>query len=49
MHVNARAIIERQCPAGAEIVLQLRDKPHEGRTWIDRAALDFYLHQVWNI
>jgi 8-oxo-dGTP diphosphatase len=30
IHVNVRAIIERESPAGVEIVLQTRDKPHEG-------------------
>jgi 8-oxo-dGTP pyrophosphatase MutT (NUDIX family) len=30
IHVNARAIIERETAAGIEIVLQTRDKPHEG-------------------
>jgi 8-oxo-dGTP diphosphatase len=35
MHVNARAIIERQGPSGTEIVLQVRNKPIEGRTWIE--------------
>jgi 8-oxo-dGTP diphosphatase len=35
MHVNARAIIERQGPSGVEIVLQVRNKPFEGRTWIE--------------
>jgi 8-oxo-dGTP diphosphatase len=30
MYVNARAIIERDTPAGTEIVLQWRNKPHEG-------------------
>jgi 8-oxo-dGTP diphosphatase len=35
MHVNARAIIERETPAGLEIVLQTRDKPHEGGTWLE--------------
>ncbi len=35
MHVNARAIIERQGPSGIEIVLQVRNKPIEGRIWIE--------------
>ncbi len=35
IHVNVRAIIERQGPAGTEIVLQVRNKPWEGRTWIE--------------
>ena len=30
MHVNARAIIERKTPSGTEIVIQTRNKPHEG-------------------
>ena len=30
MYVNARAIIERNSPSGIEIVLQTRNKPHEG-------------------
>jgi 8-oxo-dGTP diphosphatase len=30
MHVNARAIIERDTPGGREIVIQIRNKPHEG-------------------
>ena len=30
MHVNARAIIERQTPHGTEILLQMRNKPYEG-------------------
>ncbi len=35
MYVNARAIIERETQSGIEIVLQTRDKPHEGRTWLE--------------
>jgi 8-oxo-dGTP diphosphatase len=35
MHVNARAIIEKVTPHGREIVLQTRDKPHEGRKWLE--------------
>jgi ADP-ribose pyrophosphatase YjhB (NUDIX family) len=35
MHVNARAIIERETAAGVEIVVQVRDKPHEGGKWIE--------------
>ena len=35
MHVNARAIIERETPTGTEIVVQTRNKPHEGRTAIE--------------
>jgi 8-oxo-dGTP diphosphatase len=35
MHVNARAIIERKGSAGTEIVLQVRNKPVEGHTWIE--------------
>jgi 8-oxo-dGTP diphosphatase len=30
MFVNARAIIERQSPDGTELVVQIRNKPHEG-------------------
>jgi 8-oxo-dGTP diphosphatase len=30
IHVNARAIIERETPAGKEILVQLRNKPYEG-------------------
>jgi 8-oxo-dGTP diphosphatase len=35
MHVNARAIIERETPTGKEIVLQIRNKPHEGGKWLE--------------
>ena len=35
MFVNARAIIERETEEGVEIVVQLRDKPHEGGKWIE--------------
>jgi 8-oxo-dGTP diphosphatase len=35
MHVNARAIIERDTPNGREIILQTRYKPHEGRKWLE--------------
>jgi len=35
MHVNARAIIERQTLNGCEIVVQMRNKPHEGGKWIE--------------
>jgi 8-oxo-dGTP diphosphatase len=35
MHVNARAIIEREAPNGLEIVIQVRNKPHEGGKWIE--------------
>jgi 8-oxo-dGTP diphosphatase len=35
MHVNARAIIERETPNGREIVVQVRNKPHEGGKWIE--------------
>lgn len=35
MFVNARAIIERETPAGVEIVVQIRNKPHEGRKQIE--------------
>ncbi len=30
MYVNARAIIERETPTGTEILVQARNKPHEG-------------------
>ena len=30
MHCNARAIIERDGPDGIEILIQVRNKPHEG-------------------
>lgn len=35
MYVNVRAIIERETPAGTEIVIQVRNKPHEGRKWLE--------------
>ena len=35
MYINSRAIIERNGPDGAEILLQLRDKPYEGRTRLE--------------
>jgi len=35
MHVNVRAIIERDSPKGGEIVIQMRNKPHEGGKWIE--------------
>ncbi|MBN1581257.1 MAG: NUDIX hydrolase [Anaerolineae bacterium] len=35
MHVNARAIIERETANGVEIVVQVRNKPHEGGKWIE--------------
>lgn len=35
MHVNARAIIERETSQGCEIVVQIRNKPHEGGKWIE--------------
>ncbi|MEA3439746.1 MAG: NUDIX hydrolase [Chloroflexota bacterium] len=35
MFVNARAIIERETPTGTEIVVQIRNKPHEGGKWIE--------------
>jgi 8-oxo-dGTP diphosphatase len=35
MHVNARAIIERETPHGIEIVIQLRNKPVEGGQWLE--------------
>jgi 8-oxo-dGTP diphosphatase len=30
VHVNVRAIIERNTPRGREIIIQVRNKPHEG-------------------
>jgi 8-oxo-dGTP pyrophosphatase MutT (NUDIX family) len=35
MHVNARAIVERSTPDGIEILVQVRNKPHEGGKWIE--------------
>ena len=35
MHVNARAIIERDTPSGREIVIQTRHKPYEGEKSIE--------------
>ncbi len=35
MHVNVRAIIERETPDGIEVVIQLRNKPVEGGQWIE--------------
>ncbi len=35
MHVNARAIIERETPTSREILIQTRNKPHEGGKWIE--------------
>lgn len=35
IHVNARAIIERTTPTGTEILVQVRNKPHEGGKWIE--------------
>lgn len=35
IHVNVRAIIERQGSSGVEIVLQVREKPWEGSTSIE--------------
>ena len=35
MHVNARAIIERDAPFGREILIQTRDKPFEGGRWLE--------------
>ena len=35
IHVNARAIIERETPQGMEIVIQLRNKPVEGGQWLE--------------
>ena len=33
--VNVRAIIERSTAEGTEIVIQVRNKPHEGGKWIE--------------
>ena len=35
MYVNARAIIERETADGVEIVIQVRNKPHEGGKWLE--------------
>jgi 8-oxo-dGTP pyrophosphatase MutT (NUDIX family) len=35
MHVNARAIIERETSNGWEIIIQMRNKPEEGGKWIE--------------
>jgi 8-oxo-dGTP pyrophosphatase MutT (NUDIX family) len=35
MHVNVRAIIERDGPSGADILLQTRNKPHEGKKIVE--------------
>jgi hypothetical protein len=35
MHVNSRAIIERDAPSGREILIQTRDKPFEGGRWFE--------------
>jgi 8-oxo-dGTP pyrophosphatase MutT (NUDIX family) len=35
IHVNVRAVIERETPAGAEIILQIRNKPAEGSKCIE--------------
>jgi 8-oxo-dGTP pyrophosphatase MutT (NUDIX family) len=35
IHTNVRAIIERDMPQGREIVLQVRNKPHEGGKWLE--------------
>jgi 8-oxo-dGTP diphosphatase len=35
MFVNTRAIIERETEAGTEIVVQIRNKPHEGGKWLE--------------
>jgi len=35
IHVNARAIIEWTTPSGPEILIQVRNKPHEGGKWIE--------------
>lgn len=35
IQINVRAIIERETFQGKEIVLQLRNKPHEGGKWLE--------------
>jgi len=35
MHCNTRAIIERNGQDGLEILVQVRNKPHEGGKWIE--------------
>ncbi len=35
IHTNVRAIIERDMPQGREIILQVRNKPHEGGKWLE--------------
>lgn len=35
IHTNVRAIIEQDMPQGREIVLQTRNKPHEGGKWLE--------------
>jgi 8-oxo-dGTP diphosphatase len=32
---NVRAIIERETPQGREVVLQIRDQPHQGGKWLE--------------
>jgi 8-oxo-dGTP pyrophosphatase MutT (NUDIX family) len=35
MHVNARAIIECETVDGMKILIQVRNKPHEGGKWLE--------------
>ena len=35
MYVNARAIIEQETDEGIMIVVQVRNKPHEGGKWFE--------------
>jgi 8-oxo-dGTP pyrophosphatase MutT (NUDIX family) len=35
MYVNVRAIIKRTNPEGLEILIQVRNKPHEGGKWLE--------------
>ena len=45
MHVNARAIIERETPNGREIVIQVRNKPHEGGKRIELPGMSDTVEQ----
>ena len=35
MYVNARVIIEQKTTAGMKILVQVRNKPYEGRKWLE--------------
>jgi 8-oxo-dGTP pyrophosphatase MutT (NUDIX family) len=35
MYVNARAIIEKEADGESMIVVQIRNKPHEGGKWLE--------------